>query len=179
MYSQSIHLTHELILCIQIKRGRVHFNRDSTAKSPCWHQVLNLWPSHPDLLQSAAIPSLQDLAIFMAPHSRAPFKWPVLWGTALQQSPASCPEHRPDSPRACMPWKSLPPICLAHKLPQRSPAFVNHANFVTCNTEKNLAFQFKQNYLNWDNNLFRRSDACFCLNECIWSAIQADSIKVY
>ena len=60
----------------------------------------------------------------MAPHGRAPFKWPVLWGTALQQSPASCLEHSPDFPRACTPWKSLPPICLAYMLPQWSPALV-------------------------------------------------------
>ena len=123
MYSQSIQLTHELILCIQITRGRVHFNRDSTAKSPCWHRVLNLWPSNPDLLWFAAVPSLQDLAIFMAPHGRAPFKWPVLWGTALQQSPASCLEHSPDFCRAGTTWKSLPPICLAYKLPRQSPAW--------------------------------------------------------
>ena len=45
MNSQSIHLKHELILCLQITRGRVHLNGDSTAKHPCWHQVLNLWPS--------------------------------------------------------------------------------------------------------------------------------------
>jgi hypothetical protein len=124
MYSQPRHLTYELILCIQITRGRVHFNGDSTAKSPCWHRVSSLWPSDPDLLRFAAVPSLQDLAIFMAPHGRAPFKWPVLWGTAFQQSPASCPEHSPDFPRACTPWKSLPPICLAYMLPQRSPALV-------------------------------------------------------
>ena len=30
-----MHLIHELILCMQITRGRVHFNRDSTAKSLC------------------------------------------------------------------------------------------------------------------------------------------------
>ena len=42
MYSQPINLTHELILHIQIKRERVHFNGDSTAKSPFWHRVLNL-----------------------------------------------------------------------------------------------------------------------------------------
>ena len=60
-----MHLTHELILSIQIKRGKVHLNGDSTVKSPCWHQVLNLWPSDPDLFQFAVVPSLQDLAIYM------------------------------------------------------------------------------------------------------------------
>ena len=29
MYSQSIHLTHELILCIQITRGRIHARSES------------------------------------------------------------------------------------------------------------------------------------------------------
>ena len=60
-----MHLTHELILSIQIKRGKVHLNWDSTVKSPCWHQVSNLWPSDPDLFRFAVVPSLQDLAIFM------------------------------------------------------------------------------------------------------------------
>ena len=79
-----------------LRRGRVDFKGDTAGKSPCWHQVSNLWPSDPDLLWFAAIPSLQDLAIFMASHGRAPFKWPVLWGTTLLQSPASCLEHIPD-----------------------------------------------------------------------------------
>ena len=34
--------THELILSIQITRGRVDCNGDSAVKSPCWHQVSNL-----------------------------------------------------------------------------------------------------------------------------------------
>ena len=42
VYSQPIHLTHELILCILITRRRIHFNGDSTAKCPCWHRVLVL-----------------------------------------------------------------------------------------------------------------------------------------
>ena len=42
MYSQPIHLTHELTLCIQITRERVNFNVDSTAKCPCCHRVSNL-----------------------------------------------------------------------------------------------------------------------------------------
>ena len=64
--------------------------------SSCCHRVLNLCPSDPGRLRFAAVPSLQYLAIFMAPHSRAPFRWPVLWGTTLQQSPASCPDHSQD-----------------------------------------------------------------------------------
>ena len=53
-------------------------------------------------LLTTLIDVAEDLAIFMAPRGRAPFKWPVLWGTALQ-SPTSCPEHSPDFPRACTP----------------------------------------------------------------------------
>ena len=71
MYSQLIHLTHELILCIQITSGRIDFNGDSPEKSPCGHQVSNIRPSNPDLLQFAAIPLLQDLAIFITPHGLA------------------------------------------------------------------------------------------------------------
>ena len=68
MYSRPIHLTHELILCIPITRGRANFTGDTTMKSPCWHLFLSLWPSDPELLWFAAVPSKQDLAIFMAPH---------------------------------------------------------------------------------------------------------------
>ena len=32
--------------------------------------------------------------------------------------------HSSDFPRACTPWKSLPPICLAQMLLQRSPVLV-------------------------------------------------------
>ena len=39
MDSQPINITHELMLCIQITRDRVDFNRDPALKSPCWHQV--------------------------------------------------------------------------------------------------------------------------------------------
>ena len=42
MYSQPVHLTRELILRKQFKRGRVDFRRDSPVKSLCWHQVSNL-----------------------------------------------------------------------------------------------------------------------------------------
>ena len=66
--SQPMHLTHKLILCSQITWGRVDNSWDSAVKSPCWHWVLNLWPSNRDLLRFAAVPSLQDLAIFRAPH---------------------------------------------------------------------------------------------------------------
>ena len=42
MNSQPIHLTNELIFCIQITRGRVDFNGNFPVKSPYWHQDLNL-----------------------------------------------------------------------------------------------------------------------------------------
>ena len=41
MYAQPIHFTYELILWIQITRGKVNFLKES----PFWHQVLNLWLS--------------------------------------------------------------------------------------------------------------------------------------
>ena len=50
MYSQPVHLTHELMLCIQITRKRVDIGGDYSMKSPCWQQVLNLRPSNPDLM---------------------------------------------------------------------------------------------------------------------------------
>ena len=68
-----MHLTHELILLIQITRGRRDFNRDFIGKSSCWCCVMNLQPSDPDLVQPYR----------NWPFS-APFKWPVLWGTNLQ-----------------------------------------------------------------------------------------------
>ena len=49
IYSQTMHLKHELIFCTQITRRTVYINRDSPVKSPCMHRVLNLPPSNPDL----------------------------------------------------------------------------------------------------------------------------------
>ena len=66
MYSQ--HLTHELMLCLQITRGRVKFYGDSAVIS---HSDLNLWPSGSNLLRLLAGPSLKDLAILMSPLGRA------------------------------------------------------------------------------------------------------------
>ena len=115
MNSQPVHLTHELILCIQITRGRIKFNGDSTGKSPCWHQISNL-PTH-------MIFNLQPYLTYW----NWPFSWlhtvgPVLWGTSLQQLPASCHEHSPDFPRTCMPWKTH--ISLAYLLPPATgPSF--------------------------------------------------------
>ena len=42
IYSQPMHLTHELIQWIQITRGRAHFNRDSTVKrlAPSFEPVI-------------------------------------------------------------------------------------------------------------------------------------------
>ena len=100
----STNISHRWIdLCIQITKGGIYFNGDSSVKNPCWHQVLTRWPSGPDLLWFTAEPPLKDLVIFMAPHGWAPFKWPVLLGYAFQRSPASCPEQSPDFPRACCP----------------------------------------------------------------------------
>ena len=39
MYSQPLHLAHELILHIQITKGWVDFNRVPRMKSPCWRRV--------------------------------------------------------------------------------------------------------------------------------------------
>ena len=50
VYSHQIYGTHELILCIEITRRWVDINKDSTVKSPCWHRVLSLRPSDPDIL---------------------------------------------------------------------------------------------------------------------------------
>ena len=61
MIFQTIHVTHELILCILITRKREDINRDYTVKIPCWYQVLNLLPSNPDLLCFAVVPYLQEL----------------------------------------------------------------------------------------------------------------------
>ena len=122
MYSQTIHLTHELKSCIQIIRRRVDFNGDSTVKVPCRRRDSNR--DHPtQVLSFAAAPSLQDLAIFMAPHGRAPFKWPVLWGTTFQWSPASSLEHSPDFPRACTPWKRFAAHLLGWYAPATEPGF--------------------------------------------------------
>ena len=41
-YSQPMHLSHEVIMCLQITRAREDFNGDSAVKSLCWHQILNL-----------------------------------------------------------------------------------------------------------------------------------------
>ena len=65
MFSQTMYLSHELILCTQITRGRVDFNGDSAVKIHCWKRVFNMLPLDPDLLCFAAVPSLQDVAIFM------------------------------------------------------------------------------------------------------------------
>ena len=72
LFSQPIHLTHELKLCMQITRRRVELmDIIFCSENPCWHQVLNLYASNLDLLQFAAIHSQQDLAILMVPHGWA------------------------------------------------------------------------------------------------------------
>ena len=47
MYSRPICLPHELIVGIQITRGRVDFNRDTAVISPCWCRALNMAPFKP------------------------------------------------------------------------------------------------------------------------------------
>ena len=59
-FTVSQYISHVNWYCtrIQITRGRVDFKGDCTVKSPCWHWVLNLWPSDPDLRWFTAVPSL-------------------------------------------------------------------------------------------------------------------------
>ena len=46
---QSINTFRTLIdIVFTNHKRKVHFNRDSTAKSPCWLRVSNLWPSDPE-----------------------------------------------------------------------------------------------------------------------------------
>ena len=84
MYCRPIQPKHGLILCMQNTRGRVVFNRVSVVKSPCWHWVLILWPSNPDLLCFAAVHVLQDFVIFTALlslffHAGMVNSSPILW----------------------------------------------------------------------------------------------------
>ena len=51
-------------------RGKVDFSRDSIAKSPCWRQVSNLWPSNQNLLRFAAVDS-SHAWIFVLPLGRS------------------------------------------------------------------------------------------------------------
>ena len=88
-------------------------------KSPCWQRVSNLWPSNPYFLLFAAVPFLHDLAIFMALHGWAPFKWLF---SNRQQAVRYTVQTFPEPIRT--PWKSLPPVCLAFMLPQHSPVLV-------------------------------------------------------
>ena len=114
-------ISHTNSYCAFISQ-EVDFKGDSTVKSPCWRRVSNQWPSNPDLLRFSAIPSLQHLAIFMAPHGRAHLIGQYSEVPLCKQLPASCPEHSHDFSRACTLWNSLPPIWLAYMLPQLSPA---------------------------------------------------------
>ena len=80
MYIKSIHLTHELILCIQITRRRVDFKWDSTVKSPSWHQVLNLWSSDPDLKDVKLITYTWYLLLhFIDGKARESFSFYAIW----------------------------------------------------------------------------------------------------
>ena len=66
-YSQAIHNSHGLVFFAQITGGGVGFNWDSAVKSPGWCQVFEPATVRP----LAVIPTLQDLAIFIAPYSWA------------------------------------------------------------------------------------------------------------
>ena len=84
MYSQPKHLTHKLILFVQITRGRVDFNRDSTAKSPCRHEPVTFQPSPIAIFFSpgnhdAAVPDFQGGAFLSSAFDRRhPQARPVL-----------------------------------------------------------------------------------------------------
>ncbi len=122
MYSQTMHLTHELKSWIKIVRRRVGFNGDSTVKDPCWRRVSNRdLPTQ--VLSFAASPSLQGFGHFHGSTRSGPFKWPVLRGTTLKWSPASYLEHSPDLPWVCTPWKSLPPNLLGLHAPATELGF--------------------------------------------------------
>ena len=118
MYSQTMHLIHELKLCIQITRRRVDFNGDSTVNDPCWcrdsnHDLPN------QVLCFAASPSSQDLVHF-GPHSSGQYSGGPLWSgrqPAVWNPVQTCP-----TPLRLE--RVLPPICLAYLLPQQSPALV-------------------------------------------------------
>ena len=53
-------LSHELILCMKITKGRVDFWRRFCWEKPYWHKVSNLQPSVPFFLHCTAEPSSQD-----------------------------------------------------------------------------------------------------------------------
>ena len=82
-------------------------------KSPCWHRVSNLQTSDPDLLCLAAVPSLQDSAIFMAPHSQdwltSVFEWELVFPT--WHGPTSLSFSAPDqvpAPELQLPTETIP-----------------------------------------------------------------------
>ena len=124
MYSQPMHLTCELILCIQITRGRVPFNGDSTAKSPCWHQVLNLWRSDLDLLQFAAVPSYRIWPFswlqMVRPHSSGQYSGGPLCSNG-QQAVWNTVQTFPEPVHLERVFAHL----LAYMLMQRSPASIS------------------------------------------------------
>ena len=57
MYSQPINISHELIFCIQIVRGRIDFSKDFAVKSPLWH-IFSLPPLLPTFLLSDLLASI-------------------------------------------------------------------------------------------------------------------------
>ena len=77
MNSQAVHLIHESILCVQITSGRADF----LTETPQWKVLAGTkcWAFD---LPTQIFFDLQSYLtyIFMAPHSQASLKWPVLWG---------------------------------------------------------------------------------------------------
>ena len=53
----------------KITSWRIHFNRDSIVKGPCWHRVSNLWPSDTDLCLEL---SLTERKKFLNHHHSCP-----------------------------------------------------------------------------------------------------------
>ena len=123
MYSQTMHLTHELKSCIQIIRRRV-----SLTEIPRWRilagaefQTVTFRPRF--LALQPHLP-YRVLAIFMAPHGRAHSSGQCSGGPhwsdhqqAIWNTVQTCPESV-RLERVCR------PICLAYMLPQRSSALV-------------------------------------------------------
>ena len=111
------HLLDELLLCKRFTRGREDFMADSAIKSPCWHRVLNLWPSNPVLF------ALQPYL----PCRGWPFSWlltvfklsPLVWWSPLTMSapfagtrtPSPAPGRSTFSySRASRDWATILPI---------------------------------------------------------------------
>ena len=129
--------------------------------------------------------------------------WPFAWlhtsahtsaqysgGTALLQSLASCPEHSPGSPRACTPWKSLPPICLAYMLPQQSPALgsvsstwssqeVSHPSTIQAQCRLTALFKWELVFLTWHGLLGNFYNQNYCRPVKSWKYKWEESKRLF